>query len=82
VQANHRKGTQRQAAVANRKGGDIIRPDICSKELIRVPRGHVWIQGDNLSNSIDSRNYGAVPEATLKGRVLGRVVILFLRSAH
>jgi hypothetical protein len=26
-----------------------------------------------MSNSIDSRNYGPVPEATLKGRVLARV---------
>jgi len=65
--------------LANAKGGDIVRPDVCSKELIKIPKGHVWIQGDNLSNSIDSRNYGAVPEATLKGRVLGRVVILFLQ---
>jgi hypothetical protein len=58
---------------ANWEGGDIIRPDISSREVIRIPKGHVWIQGDNLSNSIDSRNYGAVPEATLKGRVLARV---------
>jgi mitochondrial inner membrane protease subunit 1 len=62
----------------NWEGGDIIRPDISSREVIRVPKGHVWIQGDNLSNSIDSRNYGAVPEATLKGRVLARVIAPFL----
>jgi inner membrane protease subunit 1 len=59
---------------SNWEGGDIIRPDISSREVIKVPKGHVWIQGDNLSNSIDSRNYGAVPEATLKGRVLARVI--------
>ena len=63
---------------ANGQGGDIIRPDVSSREVIRVPKGHVWIQGDNLSNSIDSRNYGAVPEATLKGRVLARVIMPLL----
>jgi mitochondrial inner membrane protease subunit 1 len=41
--------------------------------LIKVPRGHVWLTGDNLANSIDSRDYGAVPEATLRGRILARV---------
>ena len=44
---------------------------------MKVPKGHIWLQGDNLANSIDSRNYGPVPEATLKGRVLARVTILF-----
>lgn len=47
--------------------------DIHSKQYIKVPRGHVWLQGDNLACSIDSRDYGPVPEATLKGRVLARV---------
>jgi|SRR5271170_511562 signal peptidase I len=55
------------------KGGDIIRADGLKGQFIQVPRGHVWLQGDNLSNSIDSRSYGPVPEATLKGRVLARV---------
>jgi mitochondrial inner membrane protease subunit 1 len=41
--------------------------------LIKVPKGHVWLVGDNLGNSIDSRDYGPVPEATLKGRILARV---------
>ena len=41
--------------------------------LIKVPQGHVWLVGDNLGNSIDSRDYGPVPEATLKGRILARV---------
>ena len=44
---------------------------------MKIPKGHVWLQGDNLANSIDSRDYGAVPEATLKGRVLARVALLF-----
>ncbi|CAI5514357.1 unnamed protein product [Closterium sp. Naga37s-1] len=38
-----------------------------------VPRGHVWLQGDNLFNSTDSRHYGLVPLALVKGRVFYRV---------
>ncbi|XP_072128921.1 mitochondrial inner membrane protease subunit 1 isoform X2 [Mobula birostris] len=34
-----------------------------------VPRGHVWLEGDNLQNSTDSRNYGPIPYALIKGRV-------------
>mmetsp|Transcript_34836 Transcript_34836/g.98766 ORF Transcript_34836/g.98766 Transcript_34836/m.98766 type:complete len:192 (+) Transcript_34836:260-835(+) len=35
-----------------------------------VPAGHVWLQGDNLNNSRDSRLYGPVPMALVKGRVV------------
>jgi len=38
-----------------------------------VPKGHVWLQGDNEGNSTDSRHYGPVPYAMLKGRVLCKV---------
>ncbi len=38
-----------------------------------VPAGHMWLQGDNTSNSNDSRNYGAVPLAMCVGRATYRV---------
>lgn len=38
-----------------------------------VPRGHVWLEGDNSSNSADSRLYGPVPEGLIKSRVVCRV---------
>ncbi|XP_053576374.1 mitochondrial inner membrane protease subunit 1 isoform X2 [Bombina bombina] len=34
-----------------------------------VPKGHVWLEGDNLQNSTDSRSYGPVPYALIRGRI-------------
>ncbi|XP_047219206.1 mitochondrial inner membrane protease subunit 1 isoform X1 [Girardinichthys multiradiatus] len=34
-----------------------------------VPMGHVWLEGDNRRNSTDSRNYGPIPYALIRGRV-------------
>lgn len=36
---------------------------------VTVPAGHVWLEGDNSSNSSDSRYYGPVPMAMVRGRV-------------
>ncbi|XP_050369649.1 uncharacterized protein LOC126787792 isoform X2 [Argentina anserina] len=39
---------------------------------IVVPKGHVWIQGDNTYLSRDSREYGPVPYGLIQGRVFFR----------
>ena len=41
--------------------------------LVRVPTAHVWVEGDNASNSNDSTHYGAVPRGTLVGTVVAKV---------
>ncbi|XP_051151936.1 mitochondrial inner membrane protease subunit 1 isoform X2 [Andrographis paniculata] len=38
-----------------------------------VPKGHVWIQGDNIYSSKDSRNFGPVPYGLIVGRAYFRV---------
>ena len=43
------------------------------RRQVRVPKGHVFLQGDNTNNSTDSRQYGPVPYSTLQGRVVYKV---------
>ncbi|KAA3452197.1 Mitochondrial inner membrane protease subunit 1 [Gossypium australe] len=37
-------------------------------ETIVVPKGHVWVEGDYIYNTKDSRNFGALPYGLLEGR--------------
>ncbi|KAI7906732.1 peptidase S24/S26A/S26B/S26C, partial [Cokeromyces recurvatus] len=55
--------------------GDNICEDPTAKDrkYITVPQGHIWLGGDNISNSTDSRDYGPVPLGLLKGRVFAKV---------
>lgn len=36
---------------------------------IKVPEGHCWVTGDNLSRSLDSRSYGVLPLGLIKGKI-------------
>lgn len=40
---------------------------------IQIPEGHCWVEGDNLPDSRDSREYGPVPLALVRGKVLAKV---------
>ncbi|GAQ84474.1 Peptidase S24/S26A/S26B/S26C family protein [Klebsormidium nitens] len=44
-----------------------------SIRLVTVPKGHVWLQGDNQFVSRDSREYGPVPAALVKGKVVFKI---------
>jgi signal peptidase I len=47
-------------------------PRTCSFGPKTVPRGHVFMMGDNRTNSLDSRFFGPVPEEDLIGESLFR----------
>lgn len=40
---------------------------------VSVPKGHIWLQGDNRFNSTDSRHYGPVPCALVRGKVFYKI---------
>jgi inner membrane protease subunit 1 len=48
--------------------GDRVKTGFNSYEI--VPRGHVWLEGDNTTNSSDSRSYGPVPQGLIRSRAL------------
>ncbi|CEP61308.1 endopeptidase catalytic subunit IMP1 LALA0_S02e11496g [Lachancea lanzarotensis] len=61
--------------------GDYILIDPSAKEgadldtqafdsFIQVPPGHVWLTGDNLSQSLDSRTYNSLPMGLIKGKIV------------
>ncbi|KAK7244051.1 hypothetical protein RIF29_38869 [Crotalaria pallida] len=45
-------------------------------QTVVVPKGHVWIQGDNIYASHDSRHFGPVPYGLIQGRVFFRVSVV------
>jgi len=48
--------------------GDTVRPRPNSKsrgELIKIPKGHCWVEGDNWASSRDSNSFGPVNKKTL-----------------
>ncbi|GKV21965.1 hypothetical protein SLEP1_g31881 [Rubroshorea leprosula] len=39
-----------------------------SYDVVRVPEGHCWVEGDNSANSKDSRSLGPIPLGLICGR--------------
>lgn len=50
-----------------------ILSDTSTPQTFKIPQGMVWLQGDNVTDSYDSRHYGPVPTANILGRVLCRI---------
>lgn len=40
---------------------------------LKIPKGHVWLLGDNPNWSKDSRHFGAVPYGLIRGRAWFKV---------
>nr|CAD1835805.1 unnamed protein product [Ananas comosus var. bracteatus] len=40
-----------------------------SSEILRIPEGHCWVEGDNAACSWDSRSFGPIPLGLVRGRV-------------
>ncbi|KAF7803190.1 mitochondrial inner membrane protease subunit 1 [Senna tora] len=38
-----------------------------------LPKGHIWIEGDNIYDSTDSRKFGPVPYGLLCGKAFWKV---------
>uniref|UniRef100_A0AAR5QFB9 Peptidase S26 domain-containing protein n=1 Tax=Dendroctonus ponderosae TaxID=77166 RepID=A0AAR5QFB9_DENPD len=61
--------------------GPSMEPTIYSNDILFtehlsaliVPIGHIWIQGDNVSNSTDSRSYGPVPLGLVRSKAVCKV---------
>ncbi|KAI8869205.1 LexA/Signal peptidase [Ramicandelaber brevisporus] len=43
--------------------------DLVERRQYTVPKGHVWLAGDNMNSSTDSRTYGPVPIGLIRGKV-------------
>ncbi|KAG9231238.1 signal peptidase-like protein I [Amylocarpus encephaloides] len=44
----------------------------CGGMMMQVPQGHCWVVGDNMPYSRDSRHFGPMPLALIKGKVLSK----------
>ncbi|PVV01906.1 hypothetical protein BB560_003657 [Smittium megazygosporum] len=53
-------------------------PDYPNK-YIKVPKGHVWVSGDNTASSIDSKDHGPVPIALIRGQIEFQIWPSFFR---
>ncbi|XP_062197095.1 mitochondrial ATP-independent inner membrane protease subunit 1a-like [Phragmites australis] len=52
----------------------LVDPGSCdASKTVVVPQGHVWVQGDNIYDSRDSRQFGAVPYGLITGKIFCRV---------
>ncbi|KAI3323281.1 LexA/Signal peptidase [Xylariaceae sp. AK1471] len=53
-------------------GVDRVGRGVGSENMIQVPKGHCYIVGDNLPWSRDSRDFGPIPLALIRGKVIAK----------
>ncbi|ELR05597.1 hypothetical protein VC83_07678 [Pseudogymnoascus destructans] len=49
-------------------------PESGNDTMIQVPKGHCWVTGDNLDQSLDSRAWGPMPMGLIRGKVIAKVL--------
>lgn len=47
---------------------------------MQIPKGHVWLEGDNSARSLDSRSFGPIPYGLIKGRAVCKVLMCILNA--
>ncbi|KAK5627393.1 hypothetical protein RRF57_003108 [Xylaria bambusicola] len=57
---------------AGDSGVDRAGRSVRNEDMIQVPEGHCYIVGDNLPWSRDSRDFGPIPLALIKGKIIAR----------
>jgi len=55
------------------EGDEVTVNNLFKDKMIQVPKGFLWLEGDNPNNSTDSRHYGPIPTALVTGRVFAKV---------
>ncbi|XP_038690701.1 mitochondrial inner membrane protease subunit 1 isoform X1 [Tripterygium wilfordii] len=66
--------TKRVMAMEGDRVTFLVDPNYSDRSCtVLVPKGHVWIQGDNIYASRDSRHFGPVPYGLIQGKVFWRV---------
>lgn len=48
--------------------GDVIHTIGFKEKYVKVPKGHFWIEGDHVDNSLDSNTFGPVPLGLLTSK--------------
>jgi len=64
--------------VLGMEGDYVLRntPGSENNSMLQVPQGHCWVVGDNLTVSRDSRHFGPMPLALIRGKVIAKVLPL------
>jgi inner membrane protease subunit 1 len=59
--------------------GDVVKIDPFdpNSKSVLVPKGKLWIVGDNLRFSRDSRDYGPIPLGLVHGKAIAKVIYIF-----
>ncbi|TRX89098.1 hypothetical protein FHL15_010015 [Xylaria flabelliformis] len=63
-------------------GVDRVGRGVGNENMIQVPEGHCYITGDNLPWSLDSRDFGPIPLALIKGKVIAKVSLTGLNPMN